>query len=102
LVFRSGNAASLDDNIEPSGEAFIVHEGNGVHKYYLNGKLKKTVNITTHNSELATIYLGQNLSSTQSLNGFIKTLKFWDFAMTDSEVKYASGEYQLNRFIDRG
>lgn len=102
LVFGNGNATSLDNDIPTNGEVVIVHEGNGIHKAYLNGDLLKSFTRALNDSEITSLYLGQNPSGGSALNGFIKTLKFWDFAMTDSEVKYVSGAYQLNRFIDRG
>ena len=101
LVFKIG-ALSVSVSAENDCEVVFVYNGSQLF-YYLNGELASTASTVFSTTEPATAYIGaSDAAGLNALNGSIKFIKAWDFAMTDSEVKYVSGAYQLNRFIDRG
>jgi hypothetical protein len=101
LVFKIGGV-SVNVAAENDCEAVFVYNGSQL-LYYLNGGLVSTTSAVFSATEPATAYIGaSDAAGLNALNGSIKFIKAWDFAMTDSEVKYVSGAYQLNRFIDRG
>lgn len=101
LIFKVGSAI-VSVAAESDCEVIFVYNGSQL-LYYLNGQLVSINSVVFSTTEPATAYIGAlDNTGASALNGSIKFIKAWDFAMTDQEVKYASGEYQLNRFIDRG
>lgn len=96
---------SPGQSFNSGGEVTIVFDGL-VWDFYDKAefiKSESSVGLTLPSEQQTIAYIGSvNAAGAQSMNAYIKDLKIWDFAMTEAEVKYASGEYQTNRFSDRG
>lgn len=96
------NGVTLPSAIEASGEAILVYASGTLTAYY-NATQDATGAIATASSAPATVYVGAtDATGSVPLNGFVKCLRMWPFAMTESEVKYISEVYNGNRYIDRG
>ena len=65
----------------------ISYNGSDV-KFYIDGILNRTVNFTTNPpSSTNKFYIGNNLATSASFNGFIYKISIWNHSLSEIEIK---------------
>ena len=79
------------DNIE-SGEFFIVFDNSSL-SVYTTTKIVATISYTGETIAPESFYIGaSDNAGTNSLNGVFSDLTFWNFALTQNEIKFINGD----------
>ncbi|MCP4987566.1 MAG: LamG domain-containing protein [Colwellia sp.] len=89
-VSRGGNDTVYDISDTRSGQIAIVYN-EGVEYAYLDGALVGSdASITMHPLSLTTLYVG-NFSGGSHIDGNLKDVKVYDFALNTDEITYLAG-----------
>lgn len=94
LVIYANATKKIDvtlDNIE-SGEFFIVFDNSSL-SVYTTTKIVATISYTGETIAPESFYIGaSDNAGTNSLNGVFSDLTFWNFALTQNEIKFINGD----------
>ena len=101
-VFWLSNSLTVDIDgslttfaVSANQEIALSHDGAGNIKCYVSGSLNSTsTNAGSVEAGTDTLYFGSDYLDALSIDAYLRNFLFYDEQLTDTEVKYVSGEYK--------